>query len=265
MSTFERVPGVRLRLDRSVAWIVQDRPHVLNAWDLGTLEQFGRALEACTDPDVRVVVISGAGRAFSAGGDVRAFASRIDGDPSAYIRALASTMHRLIILPIRRLTKPVIACLNGIAVGGGLSLALACDLRIAAASARLMSGYASVGLAADGGATHFLPRLVGSARAAELLFSSDAIDAQRALDLGLVNRVVPDDDLEEATMEWAAELAAKPAGSLAEQKSLLAQTWDSDLVSQLAKEVDAMARQAAGAEFREGVNAFIEKRPAKFG
>lgn len=256
--------SVRLEIEGAIAWVVQNRPETLNAWDLPFVEQFGAAIDSCKDGAVRVVVVTGAGRAFSAGGDVREFAAHLDRDPAGYVRALAGIMHARIVLPIRRLPKPVIASINGAAAGGGLSLALACDLRIAAESARFSFAYSNVGLAADGGSTYILPRLVGPSLAAELLFSSEVLDARRALELGLVNRVVPAEQLEWATRTWASELAAKPAHSLAEAKALIAQSLDADLETQLAAEVEAMARCAATEDFREGARAFVEKRPPRF-
>lgn len=259
------MPGVILRTEGPVAWITIDRPEALNAFDVATTQQFGAALDTCRDSAVRVVVVTGSGRAFCAGGDVREFVAALDDDPAAYVRELASSMHERIILPMRRLPKPVIASINGTAAGGGLSLALACDLRIAAEDARLTMAYSSIGLSADGGSSYFLPCLVGSARAAELLLFADVLDAPRALEFGLVNRIVPGRELQAATAAWAAQLAAKPAAALAEIKALLARSQANDLDAQLAAEVDAMARLAETADFREGITAFIAKRPPKFG
>lgn len=253
--------SVRLPREQPIARIVMDRPEALNALDALAIEEFGAALEACARDDaVRVVVVTGSGKAFCAGGDVRAFAASLDDDPARFVRDLASAMHRRIILPIRRLPKPVIAQINGTAAGGGLSLALACDLRIAAEDARLTFAYSGIGLAADGGASYTLPRLVGSARAAELLMFSDPIDGRRALELGLVNRAVRGDELEDSTAEWATRLAARSSGSLAEIKALLGSSQANDLETQLAAEVDAMGRQARTADFREAVTAFVAQR-----
>ena len=259
------MPNVTLRQDGPVAWLVLDRPDTLNAFDPPTLADLGAALDACADGAIHVVVLTGQGRAFSAGGDVRLFAAALEDDPARQIRELAHQMHEQVILPIRRLPKPVIASINGTAAGGGLSVALACDLRIAAEEAKLTLAYSNIGLAADGGSSYFLPRLVGSARAAELLFFSDVLDGRRAAELGLVNRAVPAADLQTATAEWAAQLATHPAGSLAEIKALLAHSLGNDLETQLTAEVAAMARQAGGADFREGVSAFLAKRPPSFG
>ena len=253
--------SVRLERDEPVGWIVLDRPESLNAFDEPTLRELGDALDACHDESVRVVVVTGSGRAFSAGGDVRRFAASLGGDPAGYVRELASLMHERTILPLRRLPKPVIASINGTAAGGGLSLALACDLRIAAEEARLTMAYSAIGLAADGGSSYTLPRLVGWARAAELLLFSEPIDARRALELGLVTRVVPAAELRGATAEWAERLAARPAGSLAEIKALLEQSPGSSLEEQLAAEVDAMARRAGTDDYRQAVEAFVTKRP----
>jgi 2-(1,2-epoxy-1,2-dihydrophenyl)acetyl-CoA isomerase len=264
-SAGEGAPRVILRDDGPVAWVVLNRPAALNAFDLATVQEFGAALDACTDDRVRVVVVTGAGSAFCAGGDVREFVAALDQDPAAHLRGLATAMHRRMILPIRRLPKPVLASINGTAAGGGLSLALACDLRIAAVEARLTMAYSNIGLSADGGSSYVLPRLVGTARAAELLLLADAIDGRRALELGLVNRVVPAAELAAATAEWAARLAARPSAATAEIKALLAQGAGNDLETQLEAEVASMASLAATADFREGVRAFAAKREPRFG
>jgi 2-(1,2-epoxy-1,2-dihydrophenyl)acetyl-CoA isomerase len=252
--------SVQLRRDGAVARIVLDRPDALNALDLPMIEEFGDALDECRQEAVRVVVVTGSGRAFCAGGDVHRFAESLDGDPSGYVRDLATAMHERMILPIRRLPKPVIASINGTAAGGGLSLALACDLRIAASEARLTTAYSSIALAADGGSSYFLPRLVGPARAAELLFLAEVIDGRRAQELGLVNQVVPAADLEAATAAWAARLAERPVGSLAETKALLARSEAGDLEAQLVAEVAAMARLAGTTDYRDAVRAFTRRR-----
>lgn len=244
----------------AVTWITLDRPDALNAFDRPMVDELGAALDACAAEAVRVVVITGSGKAFCAGGDVREFRAALAGDPVAYVRELAAAMHERIILPIARLPKPVIAGINGTAAGGGLSLALACDLRVASTDARLTMAYSRIGLAADGGSSHFLPRLVGSARAAELLMFSDVLDAARALELGLINRVVPPEGLEATLTEWAERLAARPAGSLAEIKALLAASGADDLPSRLRAEEAAMARLAGTAEFHQAVAAFAARR-----
>ena len=257
---------VRLQHDGAVAWIVLDRQETLNALDLETVVDFGTALETCGDEATRVVVVTGSGRAFCAGGDMREFARSLAAErPAVYVRELASAMHERMILPIRRLGKPVIASINGTAAGGGLSLALACDLRIAAADARLGMAYSRIGLAADGGSSYFLPRLVGPARAAELLFFSDVIDAGRALDLGLLNRVVPAADLEQETAQWARRLVGLPASALAEIKALLTASPANDLETQLNAEVAAMARLAASTDFGQAVEAFEARRTGRHG
>ncbi len=255
--------SVRVEHDGAARWLVLDRSEALNAFDEPTLHDLGEALDGCRDEAVRVVVITGSGSAFSAGGDVRSFAQSLGGDAPGFVRELASLMHARVIVPIRRLPKPVIACINGTAAGGGLSLALACDLRIASEDARLTMAYSGIGLAADGGSSYTLPRLVGSARAAELLLFSEPIDAHRALELGMVNRVVQAAELRSATAEWATRLARRPAGSLAEIKGLLDRSWGSTLEGQLAAEVEAMARLAATADYRAAVEGFVARRSSR--
>jgi 2-(1,2-epoxy-1,2-dihydrophenyl)acetyl-CoA isomerase len=257
--------SVQVRRDGPVAVLELDRPEALNAFDRETIDALGDALDGCRDDAaVRVVVLTGRGRAFCAGGDIGGFASSLDGDPAGYVRELAMAMHRRLVLPIRQLPKPVIASINGTAAGGGLSLALACDLRIAAEEARLTMAYAAIGLSADGGSSYTLPRLVGWARAAELLLFADSIDGRRAAELGLVHRAVPATELAADTGRWAARLAERPATALAEVKRLLTASGGAGLEEQLTSEVASMARLAAGADYREGVSAFMAKRPPRF-
>jgi 2-(1,2-epoxy-1,2-dihydrophenyl)acetyl-CoA isomerase len=225
------------------------------------------AMEASSrDRDVRVVILTGAGKAFCAGGDTRAMKTHLDrgeDTPAAFFQGLVRLLHA-VVTEMRRMPKPIIGAVNGAAAGGGFSLALACDLCLAAESARFTQAYTRLGLAPDGGSTYFLPRLLGPARAAALILLNPTLSSREALDLGLVNRVVPDDDLQDAAMELAAQLVEGPASAFARCKALLERTWTNSLEGQLEEERRGMMACSLTGDFREGVHAFFEKRPPRF-
>ena len=167
-------------------------------------------------------------------------------------------------LKIRRLPKPVIGSINGVAAGGGFSLALACDLRIASEEARLVMAFARIGATADGGSTYLLPRIVGQARAMEIYLTNQVLTAQRALEMGLVNEVVPATELAQRTAELAQRLASGPTAAFARTKALMEAGWTSDLASQMKGEAEALANMGHTDDFREGVSAFVNKGTPQF-
>jgi 2-(1,2-epoxy-1,2-dihydrophenyl)acetyl-CoA isomerase len=233
------------------------RPAKLNSLDAPLLSVLGEALtEARHDRSIRAVVLTGSGRGFSAGADLTE-GSRED------VRRRLSLRYTPIIQAMREMEKPVVAAVNGVAAGAGLSMALAADLRIAAESASFLLAFARIGLVPDAGATFFLPRIIGLGRAMELAMLADQIDASEALRIGLVNRVVPDADLAAAAQELADRLA-QGAYSLGLIKRALNQSLTSDLISQLQREEDLQGLAFASADFREGTRAFVEKRPTRF-
>jgi 2-(1,2-epoxy-1,2-dihydrophenyl)acetyl-CoA isomerase len=233
------------------------RPEKLNSLDTRLLCALGEALAgARRDDSVRAVVLTGSGRGFSAGADLTEACRE-------HVRRRLSLRYTPIIQTMREMEKPVIAAVNGVAAGAGLSIALAADLRIAGESASFLLAFARIGLIPDAGATFFLPRLVGLGRAMELALLADRIDAAEALRIGLVNRVVPDADLPDAARELAERLA-RGAYSLGLIKRALNQSLTSDLTSQLQREEDLQGLAFASADFREGTRAFVEKRAARF-
>lgn len=251
-------------IDGGVATIALNRPEALNAFIPRMGEEFADAMcRTRTDAAVRAVVVKGVGRAFCAGGDVKAFAQFLQGDPQAAFLELAGRLHAGII-EIRRTPKPVIAQVHGVAAGAGMSLALACDLTIAADTARFMMAYARVGLSPDGSSTYFLPRLVGPKKALEIFYIGDPISADEALRLGLVNRVVPEGALGEETQALACRLAAGPTLAFGRAKELTYRSLHQGLEVQLEDERQFIARSGMSADFREGVQAFLEKREPKF-
>ncbi|MBM3521557.1 MAG: 2-(1,2-epoxy-1,2-dihydrophenyl)acetyl-CoA isomerase [Alphaproteobacteria bacterium] len=250
---------------RGVLRITLDRPRQMNCWDLRMNDELADVLDrAARDAELRVVVVTGRGHAFCAGGDIAEFKSRgLAKDPDRYISEIVRGSHE-IILQVRKLDKPVIAAVNGVAAGSGFNLALACDIRIAARSARFSQRFVRVGLSPDTGGTCFLPQLVGVGKASELLLTGDFIDAAEAERLGLVTRVVDDDKLAAATAEWVAKFKGAATQALVNAKRLINQGSLAHLAVQLEAERQAMAQTARSADFREGVQAFLAKRPPRF-
>lgn len=256
---------VRVRHDGAVAIITLNRPERLNAINYELAIALGGVLaEAAASAHVRAVVLTGEGRAFCAGGDVREFVAQLDANPAAFLGQLVGAFHERVILPLRRMSKPVIAAINGVTAGGGVGLALACDLRVASAAARFTLAYPNIGLTVDGGSSFFLPRLVGMGLATELMLLADTLDAQEALRVGLVNRVVAADELLPQTLALAKRLADGPTAAFAMIKELLDLTYRSNLQSQLQAELERMVAAASSADHAEGVRAFIEKRRPAF-
>jgi 2-(1,2-epoxy-1,2-dihydrophenyl)acetyl-CoA isomerase len=256
---------VLLDFTDSVGTLTLNRPDKLNAFFGSMRDEIGEALEEMAGrEDVRVVVITGRGRAFCAGADVGYMADLLE--RGAYDEAnLLVTAGRRVIRSIIEMPKPVIAALNGAAAGGGANMALACDLRIASDRAAIGQTFNRIGLAPDWGGTWLVPRLVGRARAAELFFLADMVDAEEAERIGLVNRVVPHADLENAVREVAQRLAAKPALALALAKEALRRSLSADLDEMLDFEVRAQNEAFRSRDALEGTRAFMEKRAPRFG
>lgn len=250
----------------AVAVIRLNRSDAMNALNMEMGEALAAVVEqARFDREVRAVVITGAGRVFSAGGDLKAMKANLDvgGDPAQFLRDLTRLLHPAVV-DLRLMDKPVIAAINGPAGGAGFSLALGCDLRVMAESAFFQQAYTAIGLVPDGGMTAFLPRLIGLGAASELIFLNPRIDARRALHMGLVHEVVPDQELMPRTMQMAHMLAAGPTVALGRAKQLLNRSLLSMLESQLEAERQAIAEMGATADFREGLTAFLEKRRPDF-
>jgi 2-(1,2-epoxy-1,2-dihydrophenyl)acetyl-CoA isomerase len=244
--------------------IVLDRPDRMNAWDKQLGVDLLAAVElAAEDPTVRSVTITGAGRAFSSGADLRAgFDPASDGRPD--LGAALRERYHPIITGIRRLPKPVLAAVNGPAVGIGCSLALACDLVLAAESSYLLLAFVNIGLVADGGSSVFVPARAGAGRAAEMAMLGERIAARRAQEWGLVDRVAPDDAFAAEADALAERLATGPTRSYAAAKAQLNARVYAGLEEQLELEASLQHELAGSADFVEGVAAFLEKRPASF-
>ena len=241
-----------------------NRPEKLNAFIGHMRRDLAEALEqAGSDRGVRVVVITGAGRAFCAGGDVGFMADLIERrDTEEFSRLLGSA--RRVVTVIRQMTKPVIASVNGLASGAGCNLALACDLRIASTEASFSQSFVKIGLHPDWGGTYFLPQLVSPNKACELFFLGEAIGAEEALRLGIVNKVVPPNDLNEATQELANRLRDAPPISIAAAKQAVYRSQSAELEEMLRYETEVQLRCFESEDGREGIRAFLEKRAPRF-
>jgi 2-(1,2-epoxy-1,2-dihydrophenyl)acetyl-CoA isomerase len=250
--------------DSGIVTVTLNRPEKLNSLAGHMRRDLAEALESAgSDRGVHVVVITGAGRAFCAGGDVAAMSELIEQhNADEFSRLLGSA--RRVVTAIRHMTKPVIASINGPAFGAGLNLALACDLRIAASNATFSESFAKVGLHPDWGGTYFLPRLVTPNKACELFFLGETIDAAEALRLGLVNKVVAPEDLQAETRALAERLRDAPAIPLAAAKQAVYMSQGAELEEMLRFETEAQMRCFASQDGAEGVRAFLEKRPPKF-
>jgi 2-(1,2-epoxy-1,2-dihydrophenyl)acetyl-CoA isomerase len=258
---------LRYRLENRVAVITLNRPERLNALTKDMMQALRSTLAACAvDEAVGCVVLTGAGRAFCAGGDVqvqaRIAATGSKETPEQRTDLLRASMEASRLL--HEMPKPTIAMLNGVAAGAGLSLALACDLRIAGRSARMTTAFAKVGLSGDYGGTWFLTRLVGTARARELYFTSEVLDAGRIEALGLANRVVSDDALVEEAMALADKLANGASVALRYMKRNLNVAEHGDLAAGLDSEAYGMLRCRESDDHKEASRAFVEKRPPVF-
>ena len=245
-----------------VAVIKFNRPKAFNAFNFDLFNDLIKALEICgDDKDVKVIVITGEGKAFSTGGDVAMFES--SPDASETLRQLTKLLN-FAITGIRRISKPVIAMINGTVAGVGVSIAAACDLRICASSAKFRQAYTSIGLIPDGAWTLLLPLLIGFGKAQELVYLDPLLSAGEALDMGLVNQVVEDNELESTTRQIAMKLAASPSIAYAIAKENFNQAMLGLLERQLELERSGMIRVGRTADAREGIAAFIEKRKAVF-
>ncbi len=261
---------------QTVLWEVVDgvgrlelnRPESLNALSFDMMEALDAASAALVQrPDLRVLVVSGRGGHFMAGGDIRDFSRLLDRTPGERREAFRAAIEQRVNPVVERLSRvpcPVVAKVSGACAGFGMSLMLACDLAIASSDAVFTTAYAMLGLPADGGLSYFLPRAVGSRRAAELFLLSERFDAQRALELGIVNRVVAPEALDAEVEALAARLAAGPSYAYGRIRSLLADSLEQSLEAQLLAEAEAFGDCSATEDFVEGIEAFLAKRKPRF-
>jgi 2-(1,2-epoxy-1,2-dihydrophenyl)acetyl-CoA isomerase len=247
-----------------IATLTLNRPEKMNALNkdlaMALNESLGRIT---TDKSIYVVIITGAGRAFCAGGDLGLIGEgRRNNDTTELEPLLRAGMHS--VLKIRSMAQPVIAAVNGAAAGAGMNIALAADIRIASENASFGQNFVKVGLFPDYGGTYFLPQIVGPAKAAEMFYTGDMIDAKEALRLNIVNHLVPAAELESRTRELARKIADAPSVSIRAMKNALFGSHKLELEKALDEEVDQQMKCFRSPDCREGINAFLEKRPPKF-
>ncbi len=254
---------LRFEAADGVARIMLDRPDAANAFTPGMCRDLFDAAVACDErDDVRAVLLTGAGKMFSAGGDLRFFKAQGDGLGTA-LRTMTADLHAAV-ATFARMDAPVVCAVNGMAAGAGFSLAASCDYVIAGASARFTLAYTAAGLSPDGSATWFLPRLVGLRRARELMLTNRMLSADEARDLGIVDRVVADDALAEEAATQAALFAAGPTKAFGATKRLLQETWANGLETQTDRESRSIAGLSRTGDAREGIDAFVAKRRPDF-
>lgn len=257
--------SIRTERKSSVLAIVIDRPERLNALDVPSMRELRRVLqETSVDRSVRCVLLTGAGKAFCAGGDVTTMEEHLVRGQLPQLFHELTGEQETSVREILTMPKPVVAALPGVAAGGGLSLALAADWRIASDTAVLVPAFPSLGAVPDGGLTYFLPHYLGIGRAQELLFTNTRVPAARARELGLLHEVVPFEQLWERAWERARELADGPTFAYGWMKRLMVSAFSASLETQLGLERRGMVEAAERKELPEGIRAFREKRPPRF-
>jgi 2-(1,2-epoxy-1,2-dihydrophenyl)acetyl-CoA isomerase len=256
---------IQLEMRGNVCVLTLNRPDRLNALTVETANDFKAAVGEALQQGARAIVLTGSGRAFCAGGDLRAMQEMAtnEGRLEAFFDEPLRVLNEAILL-IRKTPVPFIAAVNGVASGGGCNLALACDLVVAAESAKFNQAFIKIGLVPDCGGTFILPRLVGLKKAAELMFTGDLITAQQAVAMGMINSAVPDAELMAQVMSLAERLAQSPTAAIAQIKRLLEASAVNDYGGQLDREREAQIEAGKTKDFVEGVSAFLEKRPARF-
>ncbi len=255
---------VSVESGNGVGWIRLNRPERMNAIGALTRKQLGDAIkQAERDDAVRVVVLTGAGRAFSSGADVTEMTQGGGMKKPEDVGNVLRTEYMPMLTRLRTMPKPVIAAMNGPAVGIGASFALACDIRIAVPEAYLMEAFVNIGLAPDGGVTWMLPRLAGTAVAYEMFFTGKPLAAEDAHRLGVINRIVAADRFEQDVRDFAEQLAKQPRGAMARAKQAVVHAFDSTFEEAMEFESYLQEAQAASPEFAEGVQAFLARRAKK--
>lgn len=250
-------------IKNGVACLTLNRPEAANGINFELAHDLDEASLMCENEEVRAVLIKAAGKIFCGGGDLKTFASKLDSDLPRYMEDVTTHLHRAL-SRFARMRAPVIAAVNGSAAGAGFSLVCACDLVVAAESAKLTMAYTRAGLTPDGSGTYFLPRLVGFRRAIEFAILNPVLTAQQAHELGIVTRVVPDAELSERATSLAEEIARGPTRAYAGVKKLLIDTWTNSLEEQMGRETETICSASWSRDAREGIAAFLEKRAPKF-
>ncbi len=252
-------------LRENVAIVKMNRPEALNALSRELTADLTGAIEKAANDGARCIMLTGEGRAFCAGGDLREMKLmwNEEGRIEAFLEAPLEALHGLI-LRNRKTPVPFVAVINGVCAGAGTNVALACDIVLAAEGATLNEAFVKIGLSPDCGGSFFLPRAVGAKHAAELMMTGDSISAERAAEIGMINRVLPADELAVYAFDMAKRLAAGPTAAIGRVKEMLNESSSNNLEAQLALEHRLQIESGRAADFKEGVSAFLEKRPAEF-
>lgn len=254
---------ITLSIENNVAWLRLNRPAAANVFTLQMTKDLASAAIACaTNSDIRAVVITGEGRFFCAGGDLDTFHSAGD-DVAAVVLEMTMHLHAAV-SRFARMDAPVIAAVNGVAAGGGFSLAIGCDLIYASNTASFVSAYTAAGLSPDGSSSYFLGRAIGDRRAMELFLTNRKLSAEEALDWGLINAVVASDELLTTVTKLAEGFASGPTKAYGAVKKLVRSSSTESLESQMELEAQLVSRNAAGRDGREGIEAFLNKRSPQF-
>lgn len=255
---------VSVSTEGHIATVLLDRPDAMNTLNQELAKDLREAIDAIAKDDaVRAVVIRGSGPAFMAGGDIKFFSETLANGGAANLSGLFDDVHD-IIRKLRALSKPVLAAVHGSAAGYGLSLMASCDMAIVSESTKFTLAYRHLGVSPDGGSTWFLPRIIGVRKTMELALLGDRFDSAEALEMGLVNRVVPDESFDEEVAKLAGKIASGPPAALARTKELVYGSMESDMTTQLDREQESFLRCADSDEFKEGVSAFLDKRRPDF-
>ena len=254
------MPAIEFQLEENIAFITLNRPDKYNAFNREMALLLQEKLEACTGPGVRCVCITGAGKAFSAGQDLE----EVTDPEGPGITTILSEHYNPVVRLIRKLEKPVVAAVNGVAAGAGANIALCCDIVVAAHSASFIQAFSKIGLIPDSGGTYSLPRLIGWQKASALCMLADKVPAAEAERMGMIYKVFPDDTFSADVKKIVSALAQLPTRGLALTKQALDQSFTNSFESQLREEELLQERAGRTSDFREGVNAFLEKRQPQF-
>lgn len=252
--------SILFHIQDAIGFITLNRPEKFNSFNREMALQMQESLDACKQEDIRAVYITGAGKAFSAGQDI----SELVGENRIEIKQILAEHYNPIVTRIRKLEKPVIAAVNGVAAGAGANIALCCDVVVAAAGASFIQAFSKIGLIPDSGGTYFLPRLIGWQKASALAMLGDKVPASEAERIGMIYKVIADEQFETESKKIVAILAAMPTKGLAYTKQLLNMSFHTDYMEQLAEEDVFQQRAAITDDYKEGINAFLEKRQPQF-